>query len=650
MPSLTRNIPKTTELHKKLCTMLSERIKFALSSQDTQHDAWQKAENNVLAYLPESELDAQRRTERENSGIPSYTTIVLPYSFAMLMSAHTYLTSVFFARSPVHQFSGRHGENEQQVQMLEACISYQVDVGEMLGPYYIQLYDSLKYGLGVIEEYWDQEDIQFATIMPSQVEGEGGKKVMVRAKMPGYQGARICNISPWDFLPDPRVTVGKYQQGEFVFVRKQLSWETVVRRKSQGYYMNIDTITGPIKDFAGLRAGGAGSDQTTGSQLERPEANASWTAIDDTKHPAIIPVYEGCVSVIPKEWGLGDEEFPEKWMFTITGDMSTLIGVQPHGAMHGKFPYGVMESEVEGYGTYNRGLPQILTPVQNTLDWLINQHFYNVRAAMNNQFILDPSKIVTKDAETAGPGFIWRLRPEAYGQDIRTFFAQVPVNDMTRGHVNDMSTMLGIGERITGINDQIMGVLQTGGRKTATEVRSATGFGVNRLKTLAEYISATSFSQHSQRLVQMTQQYMTAERKLRVVGTLATDAGPNAAMNFLNFRPDQIQGFYDFVPVDGTLPVDKLALANLWKELLLQMRSVPGLILQYDLGRIFAHVAALAGIRNLQQFKIQIGSPQAIAQAVDAGNMVPVGGKGSAPSGIPTATSGGQPNLPMAGE
>ena len=643
MPSLTKEVPAKSDLHKKIVKMLSDRIKFAQKAQTTKHKAWQKAEDAVLAYIPESEMDAQRRVKRENEGEPKYTTIMLPYSFAMLMSAHTYLTSVFFARSPVHQYVGRHGETEQQCQMLEAVIAYQVEVGELLGPYYLWFYDSLKYGVGIIEEYWDNEEIQFTSIQQVPDPETGDLiKAQIQARMPGYQGTRACNISPWDFLPDPRVPVGKYQTGEYVFVRKQLSWETIIRRKSQGYFMNTESLKGPIKDFAGMAAGIA---QDTGSALERPEQNISFPADEAAEHPAIVPVYEGCISIIPKEWGLGTSEFPEKWMFTITGDLALLLGVQPHGAMHGKFPYGVLEQEVEGYGTWNRGLPEILNPVQNTLDWLINQHFFNVRASMNNQFIIDPSKIVSKDAETAGPGFIWRLKPEAYGQDIRTFFYQVPVQDMTRGHVSDMSTMMGIGERITGINDQIMGVLNTGGRKTATEVRSATGFGVNRLKTLAEYMSSCGFSQHSQRLVQMTQQYMSAPNKFRIAGSLVQDAGPQAAQSFMDVDPTSITGFYNFVPVDGTLPVDRLAMANLWKDLLLQMRGVPGLIEQFDLTRIFGFVASLAGIRNLNQFRIQLGSPQSLLQQASAGNIVPL--RGGAPSAqVPTAANGGPPPAP----
>ena len=218
MPSLTKEIPKQSDLHSKILRRLSDRIKYA-NQQQTRDDRWTKADDTILAYVPESELDSKRRAARENRGEPKYTTIKLPYTFALLMFAHTYLTSVFFGRSPVHQFAGRHGETEQQVQGLEALIAYQCDVGEMMGPYFLRLYDALKYGVGVIEEYWDREEIQFTTIQ-EQVDGTTGavSKVQVRVKSPGYEGTRICNISPRDFLPDPRVP-GRTVPGWRVYFR-----------------------------------------------------------------------------------------------------------------------------------------------------------------------------------------------------------------------------------------------------------------------------------------------------------------------------------------------------------------------------------------------------------------------------------------------
>jgi hypothetical protein len=91
-------------------------------------------------------------------------------------------------------------------------------------------------------------------------------------------------------------------------------------------------------------------------------------------------------------------------------------------------------------------------------------------------------------------------------------------------------------------------------------------FGVNRLKTMAEFISATGFSDHAQRLVQNTQQYYSGEQKYKIAGGLLDGMNNGAKQNFLSVNPTSISGFFDFVPVDGTLPVDRLALANLWKE------------------------------------------------------------------------------------
>jgi hypothetical protein len=86
-----------------------------------------------------------------------------------------------------------------------------------------------------------------------------------------------------------------------------------------------------------------------------------------------------------------------------------------------------------------------------------------------------------------------------------------------------------------------------------------------------------------------------------------------------------ISGFYDFVPVDGTFPVDRFAQANLWNMLLGQAQKLPQVMMQYDIGRIFAWVATLAGLKNIQQFRVVTQTPEALGQAVQAGNVVPIG-------------------------
>ena len=111
-----------------------QRVQSSRQAYDRRHTKWRENEEDALAYLPETELDITRRLERRYSGEPTLTNLKIPYSYGVLMASHTYWTTVFLSRNPINQFTGRHGESQQQIQALEALIDYQVQVGEMLVP------------------------------------------------------------------------------------------------------------------------------------------------------------------------------------------------------------------------------------------------------------------------------------------------------------------------------------------------------------------------------------------------------------------------------------------------------------------------------------------------------------------------------------
>jgi len=590
---------------------------LAKKGHEKRHDEWRRAEDKCLAFVHETTQDAARSQNRDE-GNPRYTTIMVPYTYAMLMSAHTYWTSVFFARSPVHQYSGRHGEGEMQVQAMEALIGYQIEVGGAMAPYYVWLYDIGKYGCGILGHYWCYEKLHYGQIVEMDDPNNPGQTGLFQTtqEIQGFRGNKVYNCSPWDFMHDPRVSLKNFQQGEFCCRRVRMGWNEILRRKDQGYFNdNINELKNQTD-----RGRGDSSDN-----LERPEFDMLLYDGDgeiEKVHPAGATFWEMYVELVPSEWGLQGPNFPQKWCFTITEDQTIIVGAQPLGLIHCQFPFDVGECEVEGYGAYTRGIPKIMDGVQNTVDWLINTHFFNVRQALNNQFIVDPSKLVVKDVQNSGPGFVWRLRPEAYGTDITKMFMQVQVQDVTRSHISDFQTMLGIGERTLGVNDQIMGTLNTGSaRKTATEVRTTTGFGVNRMKTMTEYISSAAFAPHSQKLVQTSQQFYDWQQKLRRVGSFAQDAG----MDFLMVKPEDIVGFFDMVPVDGTMPIDRMAQANLWKEIMGSVRMMPPQIaMGYDWMRIFGWAAQLAGLRNINQFRIQVMPDPMLNQQAQAGNVIPM--------------------------
>lgn len=625
MPSLTleEEIDPKTQLHAMIIEEVRRRVRFSERSFSTQRLAWRKAEDEIIAYIPESAADGKRRNERENSGVPKYTTIKVPYTYAVVMALHTYICQVFLSRSPIFQFDGRHGEGQQQVLALEAYLDYQVKVGRMLPGLYSWLYDAAKYGVGIIDLYWTEQirrvtEIQFTADPMTGIES----REQVTMELPGYKGNQITNTSPRDWLPDPRVTMREFQQGEYCGSRIKLSWLEVKNRERNGYYTNVKHLDRNISPrFT--------DERDDDSQVIRPddemvEFSASRTSDSSLRHPDIVPAYQMFIELIPSMWGLSDSDYPEKWVFTVSADWKVVLGAQPHGAYHCEFPYHFIELEPDAYALSNRGMPEILKGVQDTLDWLLNSHMYNVRASNNNLFMVDPMRIVMKDLTHPVPGGAIRMRPGSsamQGEPLK----QLQIQDITRNNMGDFVQMIGVGERTSGINDQMLGAFTKTGRRTATEVRTSSVGGVSRQKVTAEYMSCVGFDTLAKQMVQNSQQYMDVELTLKIVGNLSQLAGTQ----WMEVTPDMIMGFFDFVPVDGTLPIDRFAQANLWKEIMMGVAQTPQLAVEYSLARIFAWTAQLAGLRNIDRFRIELGSPEHLAAQAQLGNVIPINGSGA---------------------
>ncbi len=184
-----------------------------------------------------------------------------------------------------------------------------------------------------------------------------------------------------------------------------------------------------------------------------------------------------------------------------------------------------------------------------------------------------------------------------------------------------------------------------GGRKTATEVRTSSSFGIGRLKTNAEYMGAMGVAPLASKLVANNQQLYDMEMKLKIVGNLAMDSPEK----FLNVSPDMIAGGYEYMPIDGTLPIDRMAQVMLWKDLFAQIRQFPQIFMTYDMGRIFSWVAKLAGIRNIDQFKLD---PQQQMMNMIQTQVVPdeqVKGEAQKGNVIPMVPSGAGSPSPMTG-
>jgi hypothetical protein len=623
-----------SELHTRLKEAVMKRYQYSKRKMKDYHSQWSDADDSMKAYLPEKELDKQKKHEKKYKGEVDYVTLEVPYTYAQVMTAHTYWSSVFLSRSPVWQFTARHGEGQDSVMAVESVMDYQLKVGYQLPWLYNWLYDLARYSFGVIGCYWDEE-IRTVSRMVEEPRTLLGvalpgapRKVMKTEDIKGYQGNRLYNCSPYDFYPDPRVPLCHFQKGEFCIRETSEGTSSLLSTASSipGYYINLKQA------LEAAKKGGEGEREQGSDHVEYPVREGE----DNAPGVGFVNLLECYIKLIPSAWGLGEGKKVEIWCITLAAK-EIVISAKPLGCIHNMFPFSILEGNFGADSFVKVGTVEMIRPLTDVMTWLFNSHFYNVRKALNDTRVVDPSRLVMKDVLKPLPGGIIRLKPEAYGTDPKLAIHQLQNTDVTRSHINDTMFVEQMLQRVSGIVDNIMGAQNQGGRKTATEVRTSTGWSSNRLKVPAEYNSSLGWDPLAQMMLANTQQFMDLTRKYQIAGSTLDQAN-----KFVEVNPESIAGFYDFVPVDGTLPIDRLAQANFWKELLMQMARVPELAMQWDLGAMLAHTMKLQGERNVDRFRIQVMAPgMNPALAAQAGNVIPLGGGGGRGTGSGSARPAG---------
>jgi len=611
--------PSSAE-YKTLLSLLRQYIQAGQSAISSRTSKWNEAEKNRKAYINLKEVD-KKRLEDANSGkagYPGVAPIVVPITFAMNMTTLSYLMSIFTARMPVIPIIGG-GDDSEAARKMESILQYQCSMMKYMLKLYIWFQDVLDYGVGVSFNYWKTEHTKYIADanqmgimgMINKLTGNQLPPRKIILEGISYEGNDCDIIDPFNLIVDPRYPLSDYERGDFFGYSYTASIMDIKHKGTKGELVNTEKV-----QKSNVQANSSKRDEVMG---------ASKTTNVGGK--GVTQVHRLFVKIIPSEFGLSEDNSPALCEFRVTSNNVIIYGDMISN-IHGKKPVSILEFNPDGHSLFNLGQSELLSGLQNHLSWLFNSHMDNVRKSLNDMLIVDPSRINMKDLTDPEPGKVLRLSASAMGQDVRSIVHQLQVQDVTSGHLNKASVVIDFMQRISAATDNMMG-MPNFGRRTATEIQNISVMAGGRMKTFAELCHVMGIKPQHYQFIANTQQYLSQAKAYQIVGENG-DFSKVAQVS-----PGEILGEFHIPPADGTLPPDRLALAQTWKELfnmIIASPAAPVLTQVFNPVAIFENITNLMGAKDIKRFlnvAPQMQPPQVmpneqIDSEVQAGNMVPL--------------------------
>jgi hypothetical protein len=583
--SAVQKLRPGSEAHAFVIGKLEAMRKFSKDKMKVHYSRWNNAEQKIQAYTTLTDYE-QLNTELSYEGAtpPEPISVIVPYSYATIHAAATFVSSVLLARKPVFPLLAVRGTETERARHMEIALQSGLDASRGQETLWQHIWDSFVYSFGVNRNGWEQRD-------GNAIRWIMGKREVTTETI--FAGNVTSAVDPYAFLPDPRVPIHQCNlRGDFMFTEMQQS-ETVLRdMEADGKLLWVKEAIRTSKN-----ASRGPEDRAVQESRRRVKIGIRGeNIITPNDVVGFHTVYEGTVRLCPKHWKLGDSDRSELWKFSwLKGQ---IVQAEPLGMAHNMHPYVASEPTSFGHDFMSLSMHDMIGPFQDILSWLVSSRMENVRVAINNTFVADPARVEINDARSSAIGRIIRLKQAAMGLPVREAIMQLMVQDVTQGHIGDIQTMRILADTITGVNDNMRGINTSGGRRSATEARQSMQAGAARLSQHAVRISAQGLQPLCHQMILNIQQFMPDKMWIEVTGD---DGQPNSQQ----MSPDMLMGSFNYQVSDGSLPFDKMALIETWKEILFGIARDPELRAEWSMSEIFRYVADLGGARNIDSFKKQ---------------------------------------------
>lgn len=611
-------------------------------SRNTMKDYYSLWDQNDSVYRGERCTDDKDKKAMKR-GEPA--KVYVPLTHSQIQTFVSFAVMMLTQRDYFFELSGSGVEDEKPAKLAQAVIQHDLEYNKYTGVLLPQfLTDVARYGLGIFKTTWVRETCPVQKQVPdpkwqpdpSMPQVTTPPMVPVWQDETSYLGNKIEAISPYRWFPDTRLPITRYREGEFCADENEYSIGELQKQEKAGSIIGLEFIP-RIQDtaFADRRTNSMSRDQSNSWDPTIAIQDASrYVLITEVQlrcNPAKTFISDG-VAIDPT---LDAEVIVIVW---IAND-GRIIRIEDSGYDHNEFLFDAAQFFNDQSRTINYGLAELLAPMQDILDWLMNSRVTNVRKVIQNQLVVDPRYVDMNDLKDRNP--IIRLKSTPDGMNMDSMIKQLSVVDATTGHLADMANVSDMSKEATGIQENLLGQYAEG-RRSARESSNVNANGSARVMLPIKGVWQAALLPQGRKMLSNTQQGLDAPQLVSIVGLQKVMSDPQAVQSFLPVDRSMLYGSYDFLIFDATLPSQRMAnaaaLAQAGDILIKNPMSI--LALGIDPKPIFFEWLELMGIKNAERFAL---TPQRAQELMSLGGNA---GNAGAPPAPPGQSGGGGRNNP----
>jgi hypothetical protein len=572
-------------------------------------------DKKMAGWLRLSREDRIREQQQDDEGDPLVTKMNLPLAWVHIDDIMTYFAQTFAPNRGMFYHTATPDDTNQASQIVVKMNNDAIQSGayrEILQG----LFALLKYNQGGYIVNWTREE--GPVLVQTEVGGEPQVDMQTR-----WQGNKMVALDNYNLFKDPSVPLHRLHiDGEFIAHADLRSHYWLQSRAAAGFYFNTEECLNDESELSTLtyykhppQEAQFNSDDATGTDWVSILSESS--GYIKASGYELITIY---IRINPTEFGLipggrGVRQLRnryEVWRFTILNN-EHIIEATHMNNIHGYLPcfMGTMNDDIMGQA--QRSVGEILTPLQDFASFLVNTHVSASRARLYGTTVYDPSMVDLDKIPKGEVAARVKVKPTAYGKDIRQFVWQLNSDMDTERTLADLEAVMGLVNQFfptQSLPSQIASI----DRAVDSQVAAVQQGANRRQQKAARLLDDTIFRNIRFAMYYNIIQYAAEQEEITDVFT-----GKNVTLDIASLRNSNLP----FIIGQGLKAIDRMAAAGMLQNVIFALIQAPQASQGLDLLGLIDYWTSMIDIDiDMKQFRLQPTGQQTpggndVAEAAD---------------------------------